>query len=69
MLSGLLGTILSKVVMTLVGALIGWVAKVLHVQAQDRAADKAAVDEHKPLKDAQTAQEIDDASDSALNRL
>lgn len=69
MLEGLLGTIVTKVVMALVGAAIGWFAKVLHVRAQDKAAEKTAIDDHQPLKDAKTADEIDKASDDALRRL
>lgn len=64
-----LGAILTKVVMAVLGAALGWFAKIWHQKMQDKAADAKAVEEHQPLKDAQTGDEIDKASDPALNHL
>lgn len=65
----MLTAIISNVVVAILGAIGGWLLKVLHIARQDAATDKQEQESVEPLKKAKTAEEIDKASDDALGGL
>jgi hypothetical protein len=64
-----LSGIATKVIIAVGGMIIGWVAKMWHQAQKDKQTDSTAVSDHQPLKDATTGDEIDKATDSALDHL
>jgi outer membrane murein-binding lipoprotein Lpp len=68
-LAGVLAEFLYKILSKLVGDVAAYVAKQKEIEKRREAVTAEAQASVEPLKNAQTSQEIDNASDSALNGL
>lgn len=66
-ITAFLAAIASKVVLAILSAAFGWAAKQWHQNQQDKKAEQDAKESTDPLKKAKTGDEIEKATDGALD--